>query len=248
MSQKEFNSIVIYTDGACSGNPGKGGWGAIVTLPSGHVKELGGVNESTTNNRMEMMAAIQALKYIKDEKLPVKFFTDSTYVIRGITQWIWSWRRNGWKNAEGNEVTNQDLWEKIFSLVMDRGSDAKIEWLYSRGHVGNPGNERCDEIAVSFSKGKWVDLYEGPLLQYSVAVFDFPEDTSLPEMKPKKEKQAAYSYLSYLNGEVYRHSNWADCERRVKGRSGAKFKKAMSASDEKQILQDWGLSSAVIKE
>lgn len=240
-NKASYNNILIFTDGACSGNPGPGGWGAIVTTPDGHVTELGGADRETTNNRMEMAATIHSLRHIAKLSGEVDFYTDSTYVIRGITQWIWGWRKNGWKNGEGTEVLNRDLWEVLFALVMDRGAKNKINWLYSRGHVGTPGNERCDEIAVSFSKGKWVDLYEGTLLQYKIAIHDLPEDSSLPEMKPKQEKKVAYSYLSYLSGEVFRHSDWASCERRVKGRSGAKFKKAMSESDEAKILIEWGL-------
>lgn len=247
MSEKDFNYILIFTDGACSGNPGPGGWGAIIATPEGQVEELGGGDDSTTNNRMEMTAAIQALRRIRDRKdTPVHFYTDSTYLIRGITQWIWAWRRRDWHNAEGAEVSNRDLWEKLFDLVMARGSEGKINWLYSRGHIGTPGNERCDEIAVAFSKGQWVDLYKGPLLQYPVPIFDLPEDTKLPEMKPKAEKKPAYSYLSYINGEVYRHSTWSECEARVKGRSGARFKKAMSPADEAKILREWGLGPQTV--
>ena len=248
MRPKDFDSLLIFTDGACSGNPGPGGWGAIIVQPNGSVKELGGAESETTNNRMEMMATIKSLAMVRELNRPIQFYTDSTYVIRGITQWVWGWRRNQWKNAEGSEVANKDLWQKLFSLVMDRGPEAKIDWLYSRGHVGIPGNERCDEIAVAFSKGKWIELYEGPLLQYNVAIFDLPTETKIPEMKPKSEKKKAHSYLSYLNGEVFRHSTWPDCERRVKGRSGAKFKKALSVSDEKKILKDWGLTDEEIKE
>jgi ribonuclease HI len=195
---------------------------------------------------MELAAAIRALDYIQKESGGVTFFTDSTYVIRGITQWIWGWRKNNWKNGEGNPVLNQDLWEALFQLVMGRKGDDKIEWKYSRGHVGTPGNERCDEIAVAFSQKKYISLYEGSLLQYSIAIYDLPEDSSLPEMRPKQEKKQAYSYLSLLNGEVCRHQDWASCERRVKGRSGAKFKKAMSAAEEPQILKDWGLGAGTV--
>lgn len=247
MGLNSFDSIIVFTDGACSGNPGPGGWGAIILVPEAEVLELGGGDKSTTNNRMEMMATIQALKTLCRDKRKIDFYTDSTYVIRGITQWVWSWRRNDWQTADGNEVSNRDLWEILFGLVMDRGSDGKIDWKYSRGHIGIPGNERCDEIAVSFSKGKWVDLYKGPLLKYSVPIMDLPEDTAIPAMKPKTEKKKAHSYLSYLNGEVYRHSTWAECERRVKGQSGAKFKKAMSAADELEILKSWGVSGSSIK-
>lgn len=249
MKQPSFKNVLIFTDGACSGNPGAGGWGAIIATPDGHVRELGGGEKVTTNNRMEMTAVIEALSFIRRREEKVDFYTDSTYVIRGITQWIWGWRKNGWRTSEGEEVTNRDLWEKLFKLVMDRGSDGKVNWFYSRGHVGTPGNERCDEIAVNFSKGKWVDLYDGPLLQYPVAVFDVPEDTTLPEMKPREEKKPAFSYLSYVHGEVWRHRDWPSCERRVKGQSGAKFKKAMAPADEPKILKEWGLpENVVIKE
>jgi ribonuclease HI len=234
-------NVLIFTDGACSGNPGPGGWGAIIATPDGEIREMGGADKATTNNRMELTGAIASLHAARKIKGQVDLFTDSTYVIRGITQWIWGWKKNGWKNGEGGEVSNRDLWEDLASVVAERGAKDKINWLYSRGHAGTPGNERCDEIAVGFSKGKWVELYEGPLLKYPVAVYDLPEDTTLPEMKPKTEKKVAYSYLSYLSGEVQRHPDWPSCERRVKGRSGAKFKKAMSAQDEISILTEWGL-------
>ncbi len=246
-------AILIFTDGACSGNPGPGGWAAVVTTPDGKVKELGGGTAATTNNQMEMLATIQALREVRTKPGPIYFYTDSTYVIRGITQWIWGWRKRGWKTAEGNEVSNKEFWQDLFSLVMDRNStfsaeEAKIHWLYSRGHVGTPGNERCDVIAVAFSKKQWIDLYEGSLLKYPIAIYDVPEDGELPEMRPKQEKKQAYSYLSMVAGQVYRHRDWGSCERRVKGQSGAKFKKAMSESEESSILKEWGASASSVKE
>jgi ribonuclease HI len=244
---KQF-PFLIFTDGACSGNPGPGGWAAIVAHQSGTVKEIGGGADQTTNNRMELLATIKALEVIQDKPGKVAFFTDSTYVIRGITQWIWGWKKKNWFNAEGKEVLNRDLWEWLHSLVMGRKTENAIEWYYSRGHVGTPGNERCDEIAVQFSQGRKAQLYDGSLLKYSIAVYDLPADVTLPEMRPKQEKKVAHSYLSLLGGTVQRHSDWASCERRVKGQSGAKFKKAMAVGDEAKILQEWGLSGAVIKE
>lgn len=238
----KLDSILFFSDGACSGNPGPGGWGVVAVTPDAKVKEMGGADSSTTNNRMEMIAVIEALRFINKLNSPVDFYTDSTYVIRGITQWIWAWKKKKWLTSEGQEVSNRDLWERLYALVMDRNTKGKINWHYSRGHAGIPGNERCDEIAVAFSKGQWVDLYEGPLLQYPVAIFDLPEDTGLPDMKPRTEKKKAYSYLSFLSGEVWRHRDWPSCERRVKGQSGAKFKKAMSASEESEILKSWGLN------
>ncbi|WII72886.1 ribonuclease HI [Bdellovibrio sp. 22V] len=241
--QKQRDHILIFSDGACSGNPGPGGWGSIVLFPEDQVQELGGGERQTTNNRMEMMAVLQALNFIAGDKRPVKFYSDSTYVIRGITQWIWGWRKRNWKTAEGDDVSNRDIWEELSDVVQARGAQGKIEWHYARGHVGTPGNERCDRIAVAFSRNDHVELYRGPYSSYSVNLMEVPADTSLPEMKqPGEKKAAAFSYLSNLGGLVYRHKDWPSCQRRVSGKSGAKFKKATSASDEIEILKSWGLS------
>lgn len=245
--QTEFTSTIIFTDGACTGNPGPGGWAAIVVTPQGEVKELGGKNPATTNNRMEMVGALQGLRSISvDQTSSLILYTDSTYVIRGITQWVWSWRSRGWKNVEGNEVSNRDLWEELSKEVV-RLKPLTIQWKYVRGHTGNPGNERCDEIAVGFSQGRRVNLYQGSLLKYDVAILDLPEDQELPVMRPKEAKVAAHSYLSLLGGVVMRHATWPECERRVKGQSQAKFKKAKSASDESEILKSWGLNPTTTK-
>lgn len=251
MKTPDFTSILIFTDGACTGNPGPGGWGAIVVSPDGHVRELGAGTRETTNNRMELAGALHALKSLAPDGPPITLYTDSTYVIRGITQWIWGWRSRGWRNAEGKEVLNRDLWEELLRAVM-RLKPTPIEWKYVRGHTGVPGNERCDEIAVGFANGKYVSLYDGPLLGYGIAIHDLPDDQPLPEMKTydKATKKAAHSYLSYFGGVVMRHKSWAGCERRVKGQSQAKFKKAMSAGDEASILKSWGLnpSTTIVEE
>ena len=204
--------------------------------------ERGGKEIPSTNNRMEMRGALEALRGLEAPyPYPVVLYTDSTYVIRGITQWIWGWRKRGWKNAEGKDVSNRDLWEEM-ARELSRLKPLEIEWKYVRGHTGVPGNERCDEIAVGFANGKWVDLFKGSLLQYEVAIHDLPEDQDLPEMRPKEKKAAAFSYLSTLGGVVMRHKTWPECERRVKGQSAAKFKKATSLSDEAQILKGWDLT------
>ena len=239
----DFKSILIFSDGACSGNPGPGGWGAILVSPTGKVKELGGFDAQTTNNRMELMGAIRGLAALKPPlSTDVAFYTDSTYVIRGITQWIWGWRKRGWKNGEGKDVLNRDLWEEL-SRQVARLKPTVIDWRYVRGHQGIPGNERCDEIAVSFVKNRRADLYEGPLLGYGPAIYDLPESHDLPDIKPKdaNAKVAPFSYLSLRDGVVFRHRTWAECERRVKGQRAAKFKKAKSADDERSILKGWGL-------
>lgn len=238
---------IIFSDGATKGNPGPGGWGAIVVTPDGQVTELGGGEPHTTNNRMELSGAIAALDCIRDEESPVDVYTDSTYVIKGIREWIWAWRRRGWKTAEGNDVLNRDLWEHFSSLVSARGP-GNVTWHYVRGHVGTPGNERVDTIADSHARKVPVALYLGPLAGYAVDIHDVPDDTSTPvRTSARKEKTVAHSYLSVVDGTPMRHSTWADCEKRVKGRSGAKFKKALSPSDEVEILRSWHVDPDVLR-
>lgn len=231
------SEFIIYTDGACSGNPGPGGWGAVVLDPKGQVRELGGGESSTTNNRMEMTAALEALRSLPAAE-KVTIYTDSTYLIRGITQWAWGWRKNNWKTSSGEEVSNRDLWEALTQAIQ-RLDKPKISWLYVRGHRGTPGNERCDEIAVAYSKGTRINLYSGPLNNYSLDLTKAPPVEELPPLK-SYEKKVAHSYLSFVGGELRKHKDWASCERRVKGRSGAKFKKAMDPLQEKEILASWG--------
>ncbi len=242
MTAKTF-PIIIFADGASSGNPGPGGWGAIIATPEGHVQELGGGDPQTTNNRMELLGTIASLARVIDRPEPIAVYTDSVYVIRGITQWIWGWRKKGWKTAEGKDVVNQDLWKKLSGILAERPRDARpVDWRWVRGHSGVPGNERVDEIAVAFSRRGGTSLFNGPLLEYGLAIHDIPENTDLPDQRPKAVKTAAHSYLSLLGSIPMRHKTWASCERRVKGQSGARFKKAMSADDESSILRAWGFA------
>lgn len=238
-----LHHTVVFCDGAAKGNPGPGGWGAIVLTMDGRVTELGGAAAHTTNNKMELTGAIEALGFIEHVDGPVAMFTDSTYVIKGIREWIWAWRRKGWKTAEGNGVLNRDLWEQLSALVDARGSRGKIEWHYVRGHSGIPGNERVDFIADNLARKLPVTLYSGDLIHYDVPLLDVPDETAVPARTsgPRKSKAPAHSYLSVVNGRPLRHSTWADCERRVKGQPGAKFKKAMSAADEVAILKSWNV-------
>jgi len=145
----------FYTDGACSGNPGPGGWGTVVYFNDGSVYEMGGVETPSTNNRMELLAAIEALKVLKasGQNQAVTLYTDSEYVINGITKWIKGWKKKGWKTAAGKAVLNQDLWETLDQLNLPL-----VDWQHVRGHSGNEGNERCDAIARAFSLGKPMTL------------------------------------------------------------------------------------------
>jgi ribonuclease HI len=137
------NQIVIYTDGACKGNPGPGGWGVLMKA-DGIEKELFGGELDTTNNRMEMTAVIEALSAVKQPSL-VTLHLDSEYVLKGITQWIHGWKARGWRTAAKQPVKNVDLWQKLDAVVA--GSGHKIDWRWVRGHAGDPGNERADGLA-----------------------------------------------------------------------------------------------------
>ena len=134
-------SIIIYTDGACSGNPGPGGWGVLMRAGE-HKKELCGGELDTTNNRMEMMAVIEALSALKKYS-SVKIYTDSKYVLQGITEWMDGWKANNWKTASKKPVKNKDLWQRIDTLVQAHN----VEFVWVKGHAGDPGNERADELA-----------------------------------------------------------------------------------------------------
>ena len=238
------SGIVAFTDGAAKGNPGPGGWGAVVVMHGERVRELGGGSRHTTNNRMELTAPIEVFTHLKEIPGAVSVYTDSTYVIQGICEWVRNWQRRGWKTVEGKDVLNRDLWERLWTLVQDRSDN--IEWHYVRGHTGVPGNERVDEIATAFALQEDPGLYEGALREYPIKVFDLPGDTRLPSQNSGArsgfgKNAKAYSYLSVVDGAAMRHASWAECEQRVKGRSGARFKKAMSAEDEAAILKSWGV-------
>lgn len=133
--------IEIYTDGACSGNPGPGGWGAIL-ISGKHRKEIYGGEAETTNNRMELMAAIEALNALKHPS-DVALYTDSSYVKDGITKWIHGWKRNGWKTSQKKPVKNAELWQQLD----EARARHSIEWHWLKGHAGHPENERADELA-----------------------------------------------------------------------------------------------------
>jgi ribonuclease HI len=143
MADRASERVVdIHTDGACSGNPGPGGWGAVLRYGT-HLKELcGGEPGPTTNNRMELMAAIQALEGLT-RPVAVRLHTDSTYVRDGITKWLHAWRRNGWQTAERKPVKNVDLWQRLEIAVLRH----RVEWIWVKGHAGNPDNERADALA-----------------------------------------------------------------------------------------------------
>ena len=141
MTGTDNKRVEIYTDGACSGNPGPGGWGAILRF-NGVEKEMSGGDPETTNNRMEMMAAISALEALK-RPCVVDIYTDSSYVRDGITKWIFGWQKRGWKTSDKKPVKNVELWQWLLEALKTH----KVEWHWVKGHAGHPENERCDELA-----------------------------------------------------------------------------------------------------
>lgn len=230
----EINDIKIFTDGACSGNPGPGGWAAIIVWAD-RIEEIGGGEADTTNNRMEMSAAIEALRRVPVDAR-VEIYTDSQYLKNGITSWMDGWKRRGWQKADGQPVLNKDLWVALDHLCCDR-----VVWHYVRGHADNPYNNRCDVIAVSYSKGKPVELRimnrdrahepvmapEVPAIIASGAGWDWGTNPSM--------------YLSLVDDVLERHASWARCFARVNGMRGARFRKANNPDDEKMILKSWKL-------
>lgn len=133
--------VTIYTDGACKGNPGPGGWGALLSYGNA-AKEIWGGERETTNNRMELLAAISALELL-NRPSTVHLYTDSQYLRKGITEWLANWRKKGWKTASGSPVKNSDLWKRLDAARADH----QIEWRWVKGHSGDPGNEKADELA-----------------------------------------------------------------------------------------------------
>lgn len=239
ISYKHMEEILIFCDGASKGNPGPGGWGAVV-VRGGNVAELGGRAARTTNNRMELTAALQALQHAAPQaNAPVVVHTDSSYVINGITKWVHGWQHNGWQTKEKKDVLNKDLWEPLAAAVAACAHG--VAWEHVGGHVGIKGNERVDAIASDFAEDKKVSLYRGPLENYGIAITDLSHDTALKEAKSSSRtrgKAKAHSYVSEVGGVIEVHRTWPECAARVRGKA-ARFKKAVSPEEEAQIIESF---------
>lgn len=229
--------VKIFTDGSSRGNPGRGGWGSIVAIDK-DVWELGGREKNTTNNRMELTAVIKALEAcskIENRKLKIVIYTDSSYVLRGASIWVHGWAKNKWKTKQKKDVLNKDLWQKFLKA----SNGLKIDWKLLRGHSGIPANERCDEIATSFADGHKPKLHTTILQNYSIDLSMPTHSEKSANRETKTKKGVAYSYVSSVQGIVKTHKTWAECEKRVKGISNAKFKKSFSVSDEQKIITEF---------
>jgi ribonuclease HI len=250
-----MNHLVIFTDGASRGNPGPGGWGSVIIEEGNkddqkieaeeqkgkmepHVTELGGREAPTTNNKMELTAALQGISHAPQNSF-ITLYTDSSYVINGITKWIQGWKRNGWKTKTKGDVLNKVLWMELDSSLENR----QVSWKYVGGHVGIVGNERCDEIATAMADEKKLKLYKGPLSGYELKnILNISYDESKAAQKSassSRSSKKAFSYISKIGGKIEIHQTWAECEKRVKGVAGARFKKSLDKADELVIVQEF---------
>ena len=217
-------SATAYADGSCLGNPGPGGWGVHAQFDDGRVIDLGGGEQHTTNNRMELRAAIEAVRATR-ECQAVTIIVDSEYVKRGITGWVAGWKKKGWRTQTGDAVANQELWQELDALA-----DKRITWQWTRAHVGTAGNERVDAIARWFAGGMARVRHTAP-----VNTRPAPSRGAAPSPAPGTR------YLSLINGLAMRHRTWNECKDRVNGVAGARFRKATSDVEEHKILQEWGV-------
>jgi ribonuclease HI len=226
--------FVLVSDGACSKNPGPGGWGLIVLSPDGRVREFGGADEATTNNRMELFGVYRGLQEVyrsqtsSADSKEVLIISDSKYVLDGAQKSVWNWIRNGWKTSAGEAVKNQDLWEKIhqgLSLLQEKGF--RFEYRRVKGHAGSEANERVDQIAVRFSRGESIDLYDGPSDRYAVS------------LDPASRFEVVF--LSYAGGKLLRHKTWDECKAVVEGKQGVRYKKVKNRIEEEETLRSWGV-------
>ncbi|MES2470987.1 MAG: ribonuclease HI [Patescibacteria group bacterium] len=234
-----MNNIVVFTDGSARGNPGPGGWAAIIASDN-NVMELGGRENNTTNNRMELKAVYQALARIHTVKQTgsnVTVYSDSAYVINGITSWIHGWKRSEWITSTKQPVEHRDLWEAIDELIQG----LNITWVRLSGHAGLPGNERCDEIATSLADKENITLYNGTRAEYDIDLsrVTVEKGSTVAKKKKSRSSEKAYSYVSSVGGKTMTHATWAECEKRVKGTAGARFKKVFNSAEEEALIEEW---------
>jgi len=248
MSKTAEKTLIIYTDGASRGNPGLGGWAAVI-IAGTHAMEIVGNVERATNNQMEL-AGVEAV--LSDSGAlswdgPVVVYSDSMYVINGMTKWVKGWERNDWITSAKTPVENKAQWQNLLKLIQEYGKRLSVEKV--KGHAGDLYNERCDELAVAAALGEKPEVFSGTVEQYKI----FLEGKGFSEMKLAFKKAAvksksksdavAYSYVSMVNGIVHADKTWAACEKRVKGAKGAKYKKVFSKAEETSLMQDYTLAS-----
>ena len=197
MTKKHARVISAASDGACSGNPGPGGWGALIRFEDGTIEEFGGYEPETTNNRMELQAVLAILKYLKSLPLhpDLTIRTDSKYLINGLSDWMIKWKKNGWRTAAGKPVLNQDLWK-----LLDKARLNNVGLEFVKGHSGDQDNERVDEIAVSYSKGTYIELKSNKKSKATAEACESSIDALKEVSEPEPQKlQRLLSRLDMAN-------------------------------------------------
>ncbi len=213
-----MTTVDIITDGACSGNPGHGGWAAIVVHADGTFTEYSGHSPHTTNNQMELQAVIEGLQRVGASD-DVHIYTDSQYVINGITKWVFGWQKNGWRTKDGNDVENQALWRTLITLT-----HKKVHWHHVKGHSGHTMNERANTLAQHQARS-----HSAPRTQQHMVTTRPIRTDTFPR------------YISLVGREFRQHSTWDECKHVVHGVSGARFKKVSSAQELASQRIQWGL-------
>lgn len=236
-------SITVYTDGASRGNPGLGGWAAIIMTDS-EVIEIAGYAKKATNNQMELLAVEKALstikqKYALSENDQICVYADSTYVLNGLSTWVDGWMRKGWVTSTKTPVENKQQWVALVELRDFFGDQLVLQKV--AGHSGDTYNDRCDELAVAAALAqKETFLFSGSSKEYRI----FLEHKEVQVKQTKKvSSKKPYAYVSCVDGVVHSDSTWEKCEQRVKGKKGAHYKKVFSKEEETSLIQTYTMSS-----
>lgn len=238
------DKIIIYTDGASRGNPGAGGWAAIVSY-SNKVKELVGAKNAATNNQMELQAVISGLTFAKEifNNEIIELHADSNYVLNGLEKWLMKWQKNGWMTMAKKPVENKNLWEEL--LILQNIFKNKINLVKVEGHSGHVYNDRCDELAVNIAQGKDIKLFEGTIEEYeSILELNKPKSEIKKRSVGSKNSAKVYSYVSLVDNKVFVDKDWTDCKKRVNGKN-AKYKKVFSKDEETSLIQDYTLQTLI---
>ncbi len=238
-----MKNLTLYTDGASRGNPGPGGWAAIL-MTDKEVIELAGAKDPATNNQMELEGVIQGLTYATKhfDGYSVALHADSMYVLNGIEKWLDGWVRKGWVTMTKKPVENKIQWIKLLALRDSLGKN--LELVKVAGHSGHEFNDRCDELAVAAALKNNPKLFKGSFVDYKQQLIDTPpKSVKKSPSKSSSQKGTAYSYVSMVGGKVYTDKTWAACEKRVKGTKGAKYKKVFSKGEETGLIQDYTLAT-----
>jgi ribonuclease HI len=226
-----MKTLIAYTDGAARSNPGPGGWGAVLAVMQtddetgkSQVVELGEKLPDTTNNQAELTAAIEALQWAQaNEVSDVTLYTDSSYLIQGITNWRHNWQQNGWQTKNDEPVKNKQLWQDLIAAQ----ENLDVTYEHVDGHAGIPANERADEIATALADDADLTLFEGERSEYAISLD--PEPQLLVDSPV---------YVSFVDGEVKQHNSWEDCQERVEGVQ-AQYRKVSTVPERDEVLQKW---------